>query len=87
MGTDLRLTCQLVEATLQDQTDMQTFMANNPDMMVIGDGPSLPEVLEEDTWAAISQAASDRGVPGFMAAKMQPWFFGCAYDIPDRGLF
>ena len=72
----------LVEATLQDQTDMQTFMANNPDMMVIGDGPSLPEVLEEDTWAAISQAASDRGVPGFMAAKMQPWFLLLTLSIP-----
>lgn len=72
----------LVEATLQDQADMQAHMANNPDMMVIGDGPSLPDLLDGPTWDAISQAASDRGVPGFMAAKMQPWFLLLTLSIP-----
>lgn len=72
----------LVEATLQDQADMQTFMAENPDMLVIGDGPSLPDLLDEPTWNAIRTAAQQRGVPGFMAAKMQPWFLLMTISIP-----
>ena len=73
----------LVEATLQDQADMKSYMASNADLMVIADGPSLPELLDEATWDAISEAASDRGVPSFMAAKMQPWFLLLTLSIPQ----
>ncbi|HCP80411.1 MAG TPA: TraB/GumN family protein, partial [Octadecabacter sp.] len=31
----------LVEATLEDQAALQTQIANNPDMMMITNGPSL----------------------------------------------
>ena len=31
----------LMEATLQDQTDMQTYRAENPNLLAITNGPSL----------------------------------------------
>ncbi|MEL6957777.1 MAG: TraB/GumN family protein [Pseudomonadota bacterium] len=72
----------LVEATLQDQSDMQVYMSRNPDLMTITDGPTLPDLVDEDTWAAIEEAAAARGVPGFMAAKMQPWFLSLTLALP-----
>lgn len=72
----------LVEATLADQTDMQTYMVQNPDLLVIGEGPTLPEILDEETWAAIQTAAQARGVPSFIAAKMQPWFLSLTLALP-----
>jgi len=72
----------LVEATLEDQTAMQTYMARNPDLMTLTTGPTLPELLDDATWTAISDAASARGIPGFMAAKMKPWFLAMTLSIP-----
>ncbi|MCF2869721.1 TraB/GumN family protein [Octadecabacter sp. G9-8] len=72
----------LVEATLEDQTDMQVFMARNPDIMSITSGPALPDLLDDATWAAVQDAASARGIPGFMAAKMEPWFLTLTLSIP-----
>ncbi|MBU2991931.1 TraB/GumN family protein [Octadecabacter sp. 1_MG-2023] len=72
----------LVEATQQDQADMQTYMAQNPDMLVITDGPTLPDLLDDATWDTIRIAAEQRGLPGFMVAKMQPWFLALTLSIP-----
>ena len=72
----------LVEATYEDQAAMQAFMASDPSVMVITEGPTLPERLDPDVWAAIAQAAADRNVPGFMAAKMQPWFLTMTLSVP-----
>ena len=72
----------LVEATLQDQADMQIHMANNPDLVSINSGPTLPELLDEATWQTLRAAAQSRGVPGFLAAKMQPWFLAMSLSVP-----
>jgi len=72
----------LVEATLQDQTEMQIFMAQNPDLLAITNGPSLPERLDDATWTLIKNAAADRSIPAFMAAKMQPWFLSMSLALP-----
>jgi uncharacterized protein YbaP (TraB family) len=72
----------LVEATLEDQAEMQAQIANNPDMMMIVDGPSLIDQLDEATWNIIRDAALTRGLPGFMAAKMQPWALSMTLAIP-----
>ena len=72
----------LVEATLEDQLAMQAYMAENPDVIGITTGPTLPEQLDAATWDAIRDAAYSRGVPGFMAAKMQPWFLSMTLAIP-----
>ncbi len=72
----------LVEATLDDQSTMQTHLAQNPDLMTITSGPTLPEQLDPEVWAQVSEAANARGVPGFMAAKMQPWFLSMTLAMP-----
>ncbi len=72
----------LVEATLDDQTAMQVYMARNPDLMTITEGPSLPDLLDDATWDSLSDAAASRGIPSFMAAKMQPWFLSMSLAIP-----
>ena len=72
----------LVEATLQDQAAMQAQIANNPDIMMIIDGPSLIDRLDAATWDIIRDAALARGLPGFMAAKMQPWALSMTLAIP-----
>lgn len=72
----------LVEATLSDQEDLQVFLARNPDILTITTGPTLPELVDEQTWAAIQTAAAARGVPGVLAAKMQPWFLSLTLSLP-----
>ncbi|RYG92996.1 TraB/GumN family protein [Loktanella sp. IMCC34160] len=69
-GADLLL----VEATLEDQRALQRHIVSNPPLFTITEGPTLPDLLAPDIWAALEQAAIARGIPGFMAAKMQPWF-------------
>ena len=76
----------LVEATLDDQSAMQTHIARNPDLMTLTHGTTLPERLDPDVWAAIRDAAAARGVPGFMAAKMQPWFLSLTLSMPACAL-
>lgn len=72
----------LVEATLEDQAAMQAYMGSHPEVMTITDGPTLPERLEPHLWAEIAEAAAARQIPGFMAAKMQPWFLSLSLAIP-----
>jgi len=72
----------LVESTLDDQKAMQIHMANNPDLITLTSGPSLPEMLDNETWQTLREAAQARGIPGFIAAKMQPWFLALNLAIP-----
>lgn len=72
----------LVEATLEDQAALQAQIANNPQIMMIVDGPSLIERLDDATWNIIRDAAFARGLPGVMAAKMQPWALSMTLAMP-----
>ena len=72
----------LLEATPDDQRALEAMLATEPDMFLITDGPTLPDLLDADTWATLSSAASDRGVPGFMVAQMQPWYLSLLLAIP-----
>ena len=72
----------LVEATPDDQRAMQNELATNTDLAFINTGPTLPDLLPPDLWSAASEAASNRGIPGFMAAKMQPWYLTLTLAIP-----
>jgi uncharacterized protein YbaP (TraB family) len=57
-------------------------MARDPGKMMIMDGPTLLERLPPDTWDRLSAALAARGVPGFMAAKLQPWYVAVMLAIP-----
>jgi uncharacterized protein len=72
----------LLEATPADQDALQTLLANEPDRFLITTGPTLPDLLDPADWAQLAAAASDRGVPGFMAAQMQPWYLSLLLAIP-----
>lgn len=72
----------LVEATLDDQTAMQTYMAQNPDLLTLPAGMSLIDALGPELWDRITTAAAARGLPGVMLARMQPWFVSMTLAIP-----
>ena len=72
----------LVEATPEDQAALQQLMATDPGQLFLTEGPTLPEMLDEETWKLLSAAAAERNVPGFMLAKMQPWYASMVLAIP-----
>lgn len=71
-----------VEMTDQDQRDMQSALAEQPEKVFITQGPTLPEMLSEDDWQSLSTAMATRGVPAFLAAKMQPWMQTMMLGVP-----
>lgn len=63
----------LLEMGDGDEKRLQAKMAREPGLAFIIDGPTLPDLLSPDEWTQLRAAMSERGVPGFMVAKMQPW--------------
>lgn len=72
----------LVEAGPEEQAALRAEMAAHPDRLFAPAGPTLPERLDEADWQALSTAMQARGVPAFMAAKMQPWYVAMLLGIP-----
>lgn len=67
------------------QTDMDAFeknLANNLSAIMITSGPTLIDLMGDEDWAAFSTALNQRGIPGWMAAKMRPWFLTMMLSIP-----
>ncbi len=72
----------LVEADAAEQAEMQSAMATDTSLFLITEGPTLIDLLPPDKWQTLATAATDRGVPPFMIAKMQPWFAMLTLAIP-----
>ncbi len=72
----------LVEGGPDEQQAMLKHMADNPSLMTITEGPTLLETLPGDLWQDLSTAMAERGIPGFMAAKFQPWYVSVMLAIP-----
>lgn len=72
----------LVEAGPEEQAALEEEMVRRPDRLFTMEGPTLPERLEEADWQALSAAMQERGLPGFVAAKMQPWYVALLLGIP-----
>jgi uncharacterized protein YbaP (TraB family) len=72
----------LVEAGPEEQAALEAEMMRRPDRLFAMEGPTLPERLEEADWKALSAAMQERGLPGFVAAKMQPWYVAMLLGIP-----
>ncbi|MEM8691760.1 MAG: TraB/GumN family protein [Pseudomonadota bacterium] len=72
----------LVEASEEDMKKLEGAAATNPGLFFLSKGPSLIEQMGDEAWAPIAQAAADRGIPGFMAAKMQPWYLAVTLGLP-----
>ncbi len=56
-----------------DEQRLQRKMARDPSLAFITEGPTLPDRLGPADWATLKRQMSDRGIPGFLAAKMKPW--------------
>ena len=72
----------LVEAGPEEEAALLDLMAREPGRMMIVEGPTLLERLPPDPWQALSDALARRGIPGFMAAKFQPWYVTVMLAIP-----
>ena len=72
----------MLEATPVEEAQLQALLATEPERMFIVDGPTLPEILDEETWVTLRDAATARGIPGFLAAKMQPWYLALTLAVP-----
>ncbi|MDP3341166.1 TraB/GumN family protein [Frigidibacter sp.] len=72
----------LVEATEAEMAKMQAEIGRRPDLLFLTEGPSLLERLTPAEWAQLSGELTERGIPGMMAAKMQPWYVAMMLGMP-----
>lgn len=72
----------LVEAGPEEEKALLAYIAAHPERMIIQTGPTLPEALPEAQWQRLSGALRARGIPPFMAAKLQPWYVASILAIP-----
>lgn len=72
----------LLEATPKEEAQVQAAIAENPALIFIEDGPTLPEMLDEETWEQVMTAVRAQGIPPFLAAKFEPWYLMMTLSIP-----
>jgi uncharacterized protein YbaP (TraB family) len=75
-------TTVLVEAGPDEEKALRDLIARDPGRIMITTGPTLLERLPPATWDRLGPALAARGVPGFMAAKMQPWYVSVMLSVP-----
>lgn len=71
----------LLEATEADMAKVKKDLASKPEMLFVS-GPTLPERLAPAEWEALQSELAARGIPGFLAAKFQPWYVTMILSIP-----
>lgn len=71
-----------VEITSDEEARMEELLMQDPSLLMLTD-TTLPDVLDEETWALVAEAAKARGLPAFMAAKMQPWYLSVMLSMPS----
>ncbi len=76
----------LVEVNAEEEAAMQQALANDPGMIFITEGQTLPERLDPQLWDTLAEASRARQVPPFLAAKMQPWYLSLTLAIPPCAL-
>ncbi len=72
----------LLEATAEEEAKLEAAVSARPELLFLTSGPTLPELMPEDEWDALAEAARSRGLPAFMAAKMQPWYLSVFLTMP-----
>lgn len=71
----------LVEAGPDEEEALVAAVAKDPTLFVMPD-TTLPTLMQPQDWEALSDALSRRGIPGFMAAKFQPWYITVLLAVP-----
>lgn len=61
-----------LEMSATDRERAGRAVAEDPSIMFITRGPTLPDLLGEDDWKMLAAALSLRGFPPFMVAKFKP---------------
>lgn len=79
-------TTLLVEAGPDEEKALMDRMGREPGLMLITDGPTLPEMLPKDEWDDLAAAMTERGIPAFMAAKFRPWYISVVLSLPSCGM-
>lgn len=79
-------TTLLVEAGPDEEQALRRAMAERPELMYLTEGPSLMQRLPPADWDALAAAMEARGMPAFMAAKLQPWYVSLMLGVPACGL-
>lgn len=72
----------ILEATAEDEASVQTLAAEKPEMFFITEGPTLIDILGENEWSEVTDRLAAMGIPGFLAAKFQPWYLSMTLAIP-----
>lgn len=72
----------LLEATQVEMDGLEALLSQRPDLLMIAEGPTIPELLPEQDWKRLMAAGSARGIPSFMLAKMQPWYLSMILGLP-----
>lgn len=76
----------ILEASSEDEEGIATLAASNPDLFFITEGPTLIDLLSEEEWDMVTERLDDIGIPGFLAAKFQPWYLSMTLAIPKCAL-
>lgn len=63
-----------LEVSNDDQKQLQRDLANDPSLMFITKGDTLPDLLGEEDWQRLAEELHARAIPGFMAAKFKPFW-------------
>ena len=70
------------EVTQEDMKAWEQKLAADPSPLMITSGPTLIDLMPEEDWAALAAGLTERGIPGWMAAKMRPWFLSMMLSVP-----
>ncbi len=72
----------MLEATPEDKKALEQLLITDPGILFINEGPTLRDLVDDETWGLIADAANARSIPPFMAAKMQPWYLSIMLSVP-----
>lgn len=72
----------IIEASSEDEAAMQTLAVTNPEMFFITEGPTLIDLLTTEEWQQVNDRLAELDIPGFFAAKFQPWYMSMALAVP-----
>lgn len=72
----------ILEVTTEQQLELQAKMTANPELGYITEGPTLIDLLGDETWAIAAAELQARGIPPFLAAKFKPWLLAMTLAIP-----
>ena len=75
-----------LELTSEADSAFQKHLSTHPELVFLTEGPSLIDLLGDESWQRLLPLLKPRGIPGFVAAKYQPWFLGLSLAIPACAL-